>query len=151
LICIAAREVTSECAPDELPFFDAFVEAAKTARAEKSDPLAFGVTEIVTFFTPHVLNAYQHAAPMVLGAAFTIAADVTKDVLKERIKAWLARRSEPRKVAEQTLNLLPFKAAVDIAANQLMATGIEANRARDLAMMIVSSMLIATSESSSEA
>ncbi|KVO10594.1 hypothetical protein WL40_25780 [Burkholderia ubonensis] len=141
---MAGLELTRHFAPEELPFFDDFIDEARARRANKQDPLAFGVHEVLNVFTPHILDALQQAGTVLWGTSCTIAIDVSKDIIKERIKVWLSRRANPRNAAQQDLHLLPFAEAIGVAEQQLQASGVDAVYSRELAISVVASLLIAS-------
>jgi hypothetical protein len=142
---IAARELTERLAPEEIPFFDDFVKDLTNKHPKKSDPLAFGISDAALFLTPHILYAYEHAGTALLGLGCAVVTDVSKDILKARLKDWLSRwHAEPKSGVDS--KLIPFRAAVEATEKTLSTAGLDETRRHELALAIVASLLLVSDE-----
>lgn len=146
VVRLFAQELAAQLAPDEAPFFDDFVKDLNNSR-KPADPLAFGLSDASLFLTPHILHAFEYASTAMWALGCAVVTDVSKDVLKERLKGWLKQREQnPEEALDR--NLAPFRSAVESTEQKLCAAGMDASRSRELALTIVASLLLATQKSS---
>jgi len=142
VVLLLAKELAEQLAPDEAAFFDDFVKDLNNKR-KSADPLAFGLSDATLFLTPHLLHACEYAGTAMWALGCAVATDVSKDLLKERLKTWLQRRPGIEATPSDR-QLLPFRSAIESTEERLRAAGLDANRSRELSLTIVASLFLAT-------
>ncbi|WP_445369662.1 hypothetical protein ACH5Y9_11150 [Methylomonas sp. BW4-1] len=87
-----SREVILEIAPEEIMYFEDYI--AERHQMKNSDLLAFGLGDIVSLFTPVVLNAMWAALGYLLGKIADTGVEIAKDEIKNRLAKYRKEKSQ---------------------------------------------------------
>jgi hypothetical protein len=136
--------VIEEYAPEEFPIVSELLEVDLKAPHRIKDPLQFGVGEAFIFLTPYVAKAISEISPFILGVAYKSIEDVSKDMLKRRIKEWIDDFRSTRGSSNPPNFLQDHQNAVVIAQKCLEDGGVSTARAHELAIVITASLSLAS-------
>jgi hypothetical protein len=139
--------IISVYAPAELPLLATLMRADVQRRRRYKDPLQFGVTDLLPLLTPQVAHAISQVGPFILGVTYKAIEESSTDFLKQKIKDLLAAYRGGADHGKDNDLTLPRTECVAIAEKSLEEGGIEATRARELAIVIVSSLVLASGQS----
>jgi hypothetical protein len=139
--------IISVYAPAELPLLATLIKADVHRRRRYKDPLQFGVTDLLPLLTPHVAHAVSQVGPFILGVTYKAIEESSKDFLKQKIKDLLATYRAGADHGQDNDLTLSRTECVAVAERSLEEGGIEATRARELAVVIVASLVLASDQS----
>jgi hypothetical protein len=131
----AARGVVNVYCPDESLYFDDLARDFQDKRKYFAGDIAFGVMDIVDFLTPHILLLSTQVGKLLISAA----TDTAKDIVKERIKNWIAQRYDTAAPASpRPTEILHLHNLMVVAEKQLEECGVTHERAHEISVAVVS-------------
>jgi hypothetical protein len=139
--------IISVYAPAELPVLETLIKADVQRRRRYRDPLQFGVTDLLPLLTPHVAHAISEVGPFILGVTYKAIEESSKDFLKEKIKDLLTAYRGGAEQGQDKSLILSKTECIGVAERSLQQGGIDVTRARELAAVIVASLVLASDRS----
>ncbi len=138
-----ARDVVGELAPEEADLFDelAPLESQPRGRRRGSDPLAFGVQDLVQVLTPFVVAVVAKVIDYLTTKAPELGYDLAKDILKDRVKGWL---TAPKPSLPDTTAAILREGLGAVVENEALRHGLPAEQAATVALAVVRRLGLAT-------
>lgn len=135
-----ARDLTGELAPEEVDLFDELARPPDR-RGTDDDPLAFGAGELVVALTPILLRIAEAVLGYLAAKAPELGYDLATDLLKDRLKDWLAARKPV--LPDRTLDLLRVGVAGVVEA-EVLRHGLDRDQATAIAVAVEKRLGLAT-------